>query len=65
MVSFGAGTHLWEILCDIKVQREENIIWLLLGDWGKAACDSRDRYVHAVLLQTAPLPHKLSENKKA
>jgi len=54
---------LWEILCDRKVQREQNMILLLLGDWGKAACDSHERYVDAVLVQTAPLSHKLSENK--
>lgn len=46
LVSFTAVIHFWEILCDIKFQREEDITRLLLG---KAVCAAHERYVHAVL----------------
>lgn len=64
MISFRAVAHVWEILSDIKVQTEENIL-LLLGDCGKATCDSHESYVNVMLLQTAAPPHKLTENKGA
>lgn len=52
--------HLWKILWDTEVQREESIIVPLLRDRSKAACATQESYICAVWIETVPLLHKLT-----
>jgi len=52
--------HLWKILWDTEVQREESIIVPLLRDRNKAACATHESYICVVWIEIVLLLHKLT-----